>query len=401
MPVLAQCGYGRGEKVAKGIASRYVAGAILSPRDESRERLEAFCNELAAGREKASILFDPQFYAATLRTPRDGNLSDYPYYANNCGLSRNSFRPSQIEKYVKECVDYQLGSLPGLTRIVSPSIAFDDFRDFWSQIAIGMAEASVEYHATRGTDTPLLVSIIVSEAALRDLNRVNEFLDALSTLSVQGFYLLVQRSSGTLQNAMDTMPMVNLMYFVHVLGSINDYEVVVGYSDWLSLLLRAAGAHTTATGWHNGLRQFSLNRFLPQTGGRRPNKRYSSLPMLSCPLIVPELEDAFLAGFLPEVLTGGEYDPLLSDGPANGEGRWTDEIACLAHWQSMAGLLSPMDRIASVPDRLDAAARTIRAAQGLFTKLEASGIAIEPKTGPGHLEAWLDSIEGFRLEAGV
>ena len=401
MSVLAQCGYGRGEKVTKGISSRCIAGAILSPRDESRERLETFCSELAVLPETPDILFDPQFYAATLRTPRDGNLSDYPYYANNCGLSRNNFKPSQIQKYVSECIDYQLDALRGLTRIISPSVPFDDFRDFWSQIAIGMAEASADHYSTRQANAPLLISVVVSETAMRDLNRVNEFLDALSTLDVHGFYLLVQRSSGTLQHAMDSMAMANLMYFVHVLSRLNNYEVIVGYSDWLGFLLGAAGANMTATGWHNGLRQFSLNRFLPQTGGRRPNKRYSSVPLLSCPLIVPELEDIFLAGSLPQVMTGTQYDELLNKGPANGEGKWSDEVACLAHWQSMTNLLSPIESIVSAPDRLDAVIQTIQSSQALYAQLEASGITVEAKTGPDHLEVWLNSIRIFRQEAGV
>lgn len=401
MSLLAQCGYGPGEKVIKGIGAGQIAGAILSPRDASRGTLELSCAELAGMVESPTILFDPQFYAATLRGARDGNLPDFPYYANNCGLGRNQFRPSQIHTYVKECLDYQLNNLPELSRVISPSVPFDDFRDFWSQIAIGMAEASAEIHESKGTSTPLLISVVMSESALRDLNRVNEFLDALSTLEVQGFYLLVQRNSNTLQHAMEPMAMSNLLYFVHVLGSLNGYEVVVGYSDWLGFLLQSAGASMTASGWHNGLKQFTLNRFMPQTGGRRPNKRYSSLPLLSSPLIVPELEDAHLAGMLSDVLTGGKYDGILADSPANGERIWTDEIACLAHWESLAMLLGDITQLDSVPQRLDRAVSLIGAAQALFAQLELSGITVDAKTGPGHLEAWMNSIAGFRQEVGV
>lgn len=400
MPLLAQSGYGRGEKVDKGLDANSISGVILSPRDESRERLEAFCQELAGRDDTPTVLFDPQFYAATLRNARDGNLADYPYYANNSGLSRNQFRPSQVEGYVRECIDYQLG-LSGLSYILSPTVAFDDFRDFWSQIAISMAEESVEYHEGLDSPPPLLVSVVLPEGALRYTEQVNEFLDALSSMEVKGFYLVTQRTSATLQHSMDAVAMANLMYFVHVLGSLNGYEVVVGYSDWLGFLLQAVGASMTASGWHNGLRQFSLNRFLPQSGGRQPRKRYSSVPLLSCPLIVPELEDAYRAGRLADVLSGGSYDNVLAGGPADGERQWTHEVSCLAHWESLATVLGRVNAVAGVPARLARAVRMIEAAQALYTRLEAAGVFFEPQTGPDHLGSWLDSAGAFRQLAGI
>ena len=400
MPLLAQSGYGRGEKVNRGLEAGSIRGVILSPRDESRERLESFCAELAGMADTPTVLFDPQFYTATLRNARDGNLADYSYYADNCGLSRNQFRPSQVERYVRASIDYQR-SLPALTYIVSPTVAFDDFRDFWSQIAISMAEESVEYYGGRSSGPPLLISVVLPEGALRYTEQVNEFLDALSSLEVPGFYLIVQRGSSTIQHAMDPAAMANLMYFIHVLGPLNGYEVIAGYSDWLGFLVEAAGATMTASGWHNGLRQFSLNRFLPQTGGRRPRKRYSSVPLLSCPLIVPELEDVYLAGMLDKVLMGGSHDHLLANGPANGERQWNDEVSCLAHWESLARLLTAVGEVSDVPSRLANATTIIRAAQARHTQLETSGIFFESQTGPDHLENWLNSVEAFRQAAGL
>jgi hypothetical protein len=400
MPLLAQSGYGRGEKIEKGLDAESIRGVILSPRDESPDRLESFCAELSSREDSPILLVDPQFYATTLRNARDGNLPAYPYYGDNCALSRNQFRPSQIEDYVKDCLDYQLG-LNGLSYIVSPTVSFDGFRDFWSQIAINMAEASADYHARERPDPPLLISVVLSEGALRYMEQVNEFLDALSTLEVHGFYLLVQRNSSAVQHAMEPVPMANLMYFIHVLGRLNGYEVISGYSDWLGFLLEAAGASMTASGWHNGLKQFSLNRFLPQSGGRRPRKRYSSLPLLSSPLVVPELEEVYLASMLPLVLTGGSHDHLLDGGPANGEPQWTEEVACLAHWESLARLLGRIEAISDVPTRLDNAVATIHSAQSLYTRLKASGIIMDPQTGPDHLDDWLNSIAAFRQEAGV
>ncbi len=401
MPLLAQCGYGRSDKIETGLGAGSISGVILSPRDEARLRLESFHAELRRDLPNATVLFDPQFYAAPLTNARDGNLADYPYYASNSGLSRNQFRPRQIQDYVKACLDYQVSSLPGLTYLVSPSVSFDDFRDSWSQIALSMAEASIDYCSDQNITTPLLVTIVLSEASLRDPTKMNEFLDTLSALEVDGFYLLVQRNSTSLEPAMDISSMSNMLYFVYVLATLNDYHVVVGYSDWMGFLFQAVGAAMSASGWHNSLKQFTLSRFLPQTGGRRPRKRYSSLPLLSCPLVVPELEDVHRAGLLPSVLTGGTHDHILRNGPARGEAAWTDAISCLAHWESLSRLYAAVEAPRTVPARLVAASNLIRAAETLYTRLNAAGIYFEPSTGPEQLTLWQDSITAFRQEASI
>jgi hypothetical protein len=182
---------------------------------------------------------------------------------------------------------------------------------------------------------------------------------------------------------------------------LNDYIVVMGYADWMGFLFQAVGATMSASGWHNSLRQFTLARFLPQTGGRRRRKRYSSLPLLSCPLIVPELEDVFLARLLPNILTGGTYDRILSGGPGRGEANWTDTINCLAHWEALSKLYAGIESHRTVASRLGAAEGAIRGAQALYARLQASGAYFEPATGPEHLALWLDAIAAFRQEASV
>ncbi|MBI1375133.1 MAG: hypothetical protein GC159_20635 [Phycisphaera sp.] len=401
MPLLAQCGYGRSDKIEQGIAAGSITGVILSPRDERRDRLESFYVDLRRGASDFAVMFDPQFYAATLSNVRDGNLAAYPYYANNTGLSRNQFRPRQIEAYVRNCLDYQMQSLPGLDYLISPSVPFDDFRDSWSQIALSMAEAAIDDCAQRDDAPPLLVTIVLSEAALRDPTKMNEFLDTLSALDVPGFYFLVQRTSNTLDPAMDTTSLTNLLFLVYVLATLNEFEVVVGYSDWMGFLFQAVGATLSASGWHNSLKQFSLARYLPQTGGRRPRKRYSSLPLLSCPLVVPELEDIHRLGLLPTVLTGGSHDHILSGGPARGETAWTDAISCLAHWESLSRLYATIESHRTVQARLNAVDRVIRSAQTSFTRLESSGVQFERTTGPDHLDTWADAVAGFRHEASI
>lgn len=396
--LLAQCGYGKGEKVQKGLRDGSVTGVILSPRDEPQERLVKFSRQIRDEFKNALILFDPQFYAATLRQPNDGKLSEYPYYSDNTSLSRTQFGARRISKYAKQCLDFQHSKLGTVNYLISPSVVFEDFQDSWSQIALDMAEASLDYHSKLSGAAPLLVTVAVSESAFRNSVAINEFLDALSTLDVSGFYLLVSKNSRTYQLAVDSESMGWQMYFTHVLGIVNEYELIVGYRDWLGLLLAAASKARVAFGWHQSLRQFSLHRYQPSTGGKRPRRRYSCAPLLSNPLIVPELEDIHLAGQLKSVLTGTEYDRKLAQGPAAGEGEWTDEVSCLAHWASVARTLQAIEGKESVSDRLAELQGHIARAEGQYTRLSGLGVTFDYQTGPSHLSTWSDAIERFQLE---
>ncbi len=398
--LLAQIGYGRGQKVSEGLNEGSIEGAVLSPKDEARERLEQCVRELRQQKPDAVVIMDPQFYVTTVSVPRDGRLPEYDYYADNAGLSRTQFSPKQIEKYVEACLKYQYESLEDVSYLVSPNIMFDDFRDSWSQIALNMAEGAVDYHDTLSSPPPLLVSIVTSEVALRNPTGLAEFLDAVSSLETRGFYILVHRNSSSYEAAMEPGAMRNLMYLVYVLSRLNDYEVYIGYSDWIGAFLHAAGATGTASGWHQSLRQFNMARFEPAGGGRRPRKRYSSAPLLSAPLIQPELEDIFRAGRIADVLTGAPHDQILRGGPAAGAPRWTDQRSCLAHWAALGSIINAVSsgRIAS---RLDTALQLIRRAESLYDRLVRRGVNFEPMTGPGHLAAWRDAVDDFRTAAGV
>lgn len=402
MSILAQCGYGRGEKIEKGLNEGVIQGVIMSPRDERRDRLEQAVNDWGNSYQNAVVMFDPQFYAANLNNPRDGHLSEFDYYANNSDLGRTHFTGKRIRGYVKDCLDYQHHTLGGgLSYLMSPTILFDGFRDSWSQIALNMAVESSEYHSTLDNPKPLLISIVVSETAFQDKDAVEEFLDALTKIEAIGFYILVRRNTATVQNAMESASFGRLMYFCHVLATINEYEVIVGYSDFHSFLLDVAGATHTSAGWFQNLRQFSLARFQPSSGGGRPRKRYSSAPLLSCPLITPELQDIYLADNLPLVLSGSSHDAILQNGPSAGAVNWSDEISCLAHWSSLSSLSQQIGTRSTPAGRIQDAERIMQKALTLYAQLGSRNILFDPATGPNHIREWQNSLQDFRALTGI
>jgi hypothetical protein len=402
MSLLAQSGYGRAQKIQEGLRKEVIRGAVLSPRDEKRERLESFVNELARDFPNALVLFDPQFYASTLLSPNDGHLPEYDYYADNCGLTRTHFSAARIRGYVESCLAYQNSTFGRrLSFLVSPSVLLDDFRDNWSQVALELALEAKEYHSDIPGAPPLLISVVFSEAALSSLEALEEYLDALTELDVAGFYLIVKRNSSAIVNSLESSLLAHLMFTAYVLAEMNSYRVIFGYTDWYGFLLESVGAHFTASGWYQNLRQFSLSRFMASSGGRRPRKRYSSTPLLSCPLIFPELEDVFQADQLAEVLSGSNYDAIISNGPAGGESNWTEEVSCLHHWATLSSISRQVFEKASIKARLDESARLIQNAQSLYSGLQRRGIDFELPTGPYHLEQWLAAMREFRLLVGA
>lgn len=402
MSVLAQCGYGRSGKIEQGLNDGVIQGVIMSPRDERRDRLEQAIQDWGSSHSNALVMFDPQFYAANLNNPRDGHLSEYDYYNNNSGLGRTYFSGTRIQRYVRECLDYQhltFGS--NVAYLISPTILFDAFRDSWSQIALNMAVESADYHSNLDSPQALLISLTISETAFKTMDAVEEFLDALTEINSQGFYIIIRRNSTSVQNAMDSTSFGRFMYFCHVLKTINEYDVIVGYSDWHSFLLEAAGVTHSATGWYHNLRQFSMARFQPSSGGRRPRKRYSSVPLLSSPLITPELQDIYLANLLPRVLSGSSHDAILQNSPAAGEANWSDEISCLAHWYSLNALSQRLSSLPTQSERIQEAERLMHNALTLYVQLGSQNVSFDPSTGPNHIREWQDSLQEFRSLAGL
>ena len=402
MSILAQCGYGRGGKIEQGLNDGVIHGVIMSPRDERKNRLEQAIHDWGGSHPNALVMFDPQFYATSLNNPRDGHLSEFDYYNNNSGLGRTHFSGTRIQGYVRECLDYQhktFGS--NAAYLISPTILFDSFRDSWSQIALNMAVESADYHFSLDSPQPLLISLVISETAFQTMDAVEEFLDALTEIDTQGFYIIIRRNSASLQNAMESSPFGRFMYFCHVLTTINEYDLIVGYSDWHSFLLKAAGVTHMATGWYQNLRQFSLARFQPSPGGRRPLKRYSSAPLLSCPLINPELQDIYLANHLALVLSGSNYDAILQSDPAAGEVNWTDEVSCIAHWYSLNALSQRLSALSTQSARIREAERLMQNALTLYAQLGSQNVYFDPTTGPDHIREWQDSLQEFRALAGL
>lgn len=396
-PILAQHGYGKTTKIDDGLTAGAIGGVVLSPRDESPDGLADLAADIRTRFPEATLLFDPQFYATVVSPANLGHLAEYtPYFRPS--LTRGSFvSPKRLREYAQKALDYQCG-LP-VSRLISPTICFDDFRDPWSQIALQLADASVEHHESLQSPPPLLVSLAFAESALTNASAVEEFLDLASVLPVAGFHVVVKRDGQGYRANFRVEPLKQLLYLVYALAEVNRLEVVCGYSDLVGVLLRAVGATASATGWHGSLRQFSLARFQPSKGGRPARPRYTSRPLLNS-VMVSELDSLFELGQLGVALSGTPEDARFKASGPPSSVPWPLADSTLHHWRVLADVASAVSK-GTVGERLDAVVKLIQNASGTYALLDNAGAAFEIGSDAGHLQQWLEAVEAFRAGVGV
>lgn len=399
--LLAQHGWGKGDLIVRGIKAGHLDGLILSPRDEAPDRIRDHVDALRAEfGTRIEILFDPQFYALTIPNHRLGCLPDYYQQNLSPGLSRADLSsPRRVQRAVTDIL--RLQAELGVSRLVSPTVLVSSFRDPWSQIALLLAEQSIEAASTIDDAPPLYISLVMDENALLAHDALDEFLDILTSWeNVAGFYIVMRPHDAGYPAVVQEGAIAGLIYLTHVLAVVNGYEVVGGYSDLMGTLLHAAGATSTASGWFNSLREFSLARFQPAGGGRQPRPRYTSGPLLSSMLVIPELETIQRVRRVDSVLSMNGYDDPFSTTRA-GSVPWSKPTPQLHHWAVLRELASQVRTPRTARTRLAAAEQLIAQADIIFQDLRANGVGFEPASGGRHLEGWRRGLEMVRPLLGV
>jgi hypothetical protein len=396
MALYAQHGHGKADKITDALNAGTVQGVIFGARNEKPENLAAYLARLSE-QYACELLLDPQFYVSTLVPPHDRFLPEYPYY--EAGRTANDFTTRKIREYVRTTIDFQLDL--GVTAIVSPSVIFESFSDRWYQIALNLADASLEHHASLNQAPPMLLSFIFAEEALGAEEELGRFLDTVTQdgWDAGGFYFVVARREGSYSQQFDSAHLANLLYLVHVLGEVNSLRVVCGYTDFVGITLRAAGAAAFATGWHQSLRQFHRKNFVERPPGGQPaRERYSSGPLFNS-VFISELEDIHDVGRLTDVLSRVDLDQVITSAPSPLRAAWNQAVSQQHHWQTLHGLDAQL--VGGAREAMRHTLRRVREAQGCYALLERSGLTFERFTGKEHLAEWSRAISDFARRAGL
>jgi hypothetical protein len=398
MAVYIQHGHGKADKITTALDDGAVGGVIFGARNEKRDNLRAYIAEIRDDHKGCELLFDPQFYVSTLTPANDRYLPEYPYYKP--GRSAGDFTGAKrIRGYAEDTLKFQADL--GVSMLLSPTVIFDSFSDRWHQIALNLADASLEYHAGLSAPPPLLLSFVLAEGAMAVAGEVNRFLDAVTQddWRAEGFYFIIDRTEKTYNQRFGPSRLAQYLYLVYVLSQLNGLRVLCGYTDFVGIPLRAAGAEVFATGWDQSLRQFHRSNFLNRRpGGQSARLRYSSSPLMNS-IFLGELQNIFEVGELKSVLSGVPLDEQI-DSAANPESaNWTKELSQRHHWQTL-GL---MDKSLTGRVRSDMLKTVglLRDANELYKYLEASGVQFDPNTRRDHIEGWLRGIDEFQRMAGL
>lgn len=395
MSLYAQHGYGKGNKIEKALSNNIIDGVILCPRAESPEKIRDFVKKLKQDHENADCYFDPMFFLGYLHEDINlGKLSLYPYFKSELTNAHLSI-PSNIHNYAKETVDFQKGLLT--SAIFSPTIAINSFNSRESQIAISLAYETI---TVVKSSYPIFVSLCIHESAFKDTASMESFLNSISLLDVDGFYLVVERESNISKAAeIDSAILSNLLYFSFVLSIINNYELIYGFSDLLSIPLSVASNASFASGWFSNLKSFSVANYRPASGGRRPRKRYMSEPLMNSILLVPELLSLIQANSFDLAKSDSPYNTIIF--PNMSESAWSDEVSCLHNWTVLRKMINETIEQGDVLNRIEYLKNKIAAAEVNYKKIINIFPQLEPKSNSSHLSMWNDALECFENKLGV
>ena len=398
MALYIQHGHGKSDKITTALDDGSIGGVVFGARNEKPDNLRAYVSEIQESYDGCELLLDPQFYVSTLNPPNDRYLPEYPYY--EAGRTVSDFTGlRRIRQYASQTLDYQVGL--GLDSVVSPTVIFDSFSDRWHQIALNLADASLECHGDLTDPPPLLLSFVFEERVLSDADNVNRFLDAVTQddWNMDGFYLIVARSEKSYNQRFEPSRLAQYLYVVYVLGQINGLRVVCGYTDFVGIPLRAVGAHAFATGWNQSLRQLHQSNFIKrETRGRPARVRCSSSPLFNS-ILLSELQDIYEVGHLGDVLLGVRLDSQITGAPDPLSAGWTTPLSQQQHWQTLHALDEGLS--GNVSNDLRNTVQQLRDANGLYTLLEAAGVQFDRITGREHLREWVRAIDEFKRMAGL
>jgi hypothetical protein len=395
MALFVQHGHGKSDKIDAALEAQDVDGVIFGARNEKIENIKS-CVESVRERN-GQVLFDPQFHVSTLIPANDRFLPEYPYY--KVGRTAADFVGiKKLAGYVKSTLDFQLTLAPD--RLLSPTVIFDSFESNWYQTALNLADASLDYHAGLAGAPPLLLSFVIGEQALGSRTELDAFLDQVTSWdSLTGAYLVISREESSYSQRFDPEHLANALYMTYVLGSINSFEVINGFSDFCGLLHRCVGSAAFATGWSQGLRQFHRRSFTKQkAGGQPPRFRYTSVPLLSS-ILLSELQQIFENGKLDEVLSGVPLDSVIADAASPEESDWNARLSELHHWQSLRSIDVAIGQ--DVKGNLADITNRVIAAQELYVALTEEGVVFGSQTQPDHLDQWSEAISSFSKTASI
>ena len=208
MEILAQHGFGNGQRIERGLNEGLIGGAIFGAKDIAPSKLAETLATIADEHPSSVRLLDPQFYATMIAAKPGARLGSlvgedsYPYFESR--RRRDLEREQQVMDDLEGVLRFQAGL--AVTALIAPNIviqrSFDSVEATISKSFLRNA-ARVRNEVRKGV--PLYATLAVSSAALNDRIELQNFLQEITEIDEppDGFYILLEKPDSTIRITVD------------------------------------------------------------------------------------------------------------------------------------------------------------------------------------------------------
>ena len=254
MEILAQHGFGNGQRIERGLNDGLIQGAIFGAKDITPSKLADFLATIAAEYPNSTRLFDPQFYAAMIAAKPGARLGSlmgedsYTYFDTR--RRRDLEREQQVIDDLESILQFQAG-LP-VTALIAPNIVIQrSFDSVEATVSKSFLRNAARIRNEVANGVPLYATLAVSSAALNDRIELQNFLQEITEIDEppDGFYLLLEKPDTTIPATLTEPDVLSRWMLMNHTLKLNGFRVINGYTDVLAPYLGAAGADAVASGW--------------------------------------------------------------------------------------------------------------------------------------------------------
>ena len=305
MEMYLQFGHGMMEHCRTLVRSWRCGSVILSPRDLSPAQLQTMANDITAA--GGSVYVDPQFYLPHADHYR---LVSHPYWPQ--GYESAGFWPGpDLTDLINEL--RTLNNSLGTVRMILPGVLGTIVDADW----LGR-QTAVQAEAIRLGLQPegLLATVALNEHVVRNVNQVQEVLEAGRGWKIGGVYLVCEHPDGAylVQDAIWVSNVLELMAGFRLQGKF----VIQGYCNHQMLAAACCSANAIASGTWLNVRSFPPEKFQTLDEEIKRKTKWYYCPRSLSEYKMPTLDIAMVQGLLPQMAPppelGSNYADMLFQG---------------------------------------------------------------------------------------
>ncbi len=400
MKLFAQHGHQPSDKIKRGLDEKIIDGVIFSPRYVNPDKLNNLIVDLRNSNEIAEIFIDPEFYATRhADNPNNqlGYLTDWKYFKPQ--RRRDLVTAKTVDSVLQKT--FEIMSPYGPSALVSPNIYISEsFDSMEAGISLNFINQSKTLASKVKKTIPVYATLAVDYRALLNANDLKAFLNDITALDnpPDGFYILIGRGminerSDIVNSEIVTSAVIGGWMLINYILSINEFQVINGYSDILTPFLGAVGGFAGATGWWSNLRTFTLGKYIrsERSGGRAPNIKYLSKKLLNR-LKLEEREN--YTEIIPDIKNNLLHDHDYDNGVPD------RSIESLQTWEAIASLNKDIIR-GDIEESVDVLEKAVVDAGDAYSKLVGVGLTEGYGAVNEYLGTLSESINTFRKLAEI